>query len=305
MDYQSRLGRWDVPGPRLGELKSSSGASPLGRYDNVHRDRVRSKRRLLQGSTRLLVLAASVAAITSAQSPDQAGAAKPRDTNSAQDLSGVWNASPPKNVSIPVLIAYYSTFGKGEPEMTPWADALYKAAKPSFGPKSVTMEETNDPVYKCFPPGVPRVYLHPFPLQIVQIPGQVIMLFEYDHMVRHIFTDGRGHPNDLSPTWMGHSIGKWDGDTLVVDTVGLNDKSWLDRVGHPHSEQLHLVERMRRVPLNMLQIDFTIEDAKAYSKPITSTLIFQLKSKWDIMEQSCMDNVSFLEFEKKESAPAN
>jgi hypothetical protein len=142
-------------------------------------------------------------------------------------------------------------------------------------------------------------------MQIVHTPREVIMLFEYDHMVRHIFTDGRGHPGDLMPTWMGHSTGKWDGDTLVVDTVGFNDKSWLDRVGHAHSEQLHVVERMRRVPPDTLQIDFTIEDAKAYTKPITSTLKFQLKPNWEIMEQSCMDNVNFVEFEKKERAPAN
>ena len=249
----------------------------------------------------LAVLAFALGAF--AQSAEQPGAAKVPGAASSPDLSGVWNAKAPKGAPLAELIAYYSTFGKGEPAMTPWAEAQYKAAKPSFGPKSVTMEETNDPVYKCFPPGVPRVYLHPFPVQIVQIPGQVIMLFEYDHMVRHIFTDGRAHPDDLSPTWMGHSIGRWEGDTLVVDTVGFNDKSWLDRVGHPHSDQLHVVERLRRVEQNSLQVEFTIEDPKAYTKPITSSLLFQLKPKWDIMEQSCMDNVTFLDFEKTENTP--
>jgi len=252
--------------------------------------------------TLLTALAFAPALLT--QVADPPGAARGQAASSAQDLSGVWNVSPPKGAPMAVLIAYFSTFGKGEPAMTPWADAQYKAAKPSFGPKSVMMEETNDPVYQCFPPGVPRVYLHPFPVQIVQIPGQMIMLYEYDHMVRHVFTDGRPHPDDLSPTWMGHSIGKWDGDTLVVDTVGFNDKSWLDRVGHPHSDQLHVVERFKRVEPNSMQIDFFIEDPKAYTKPITSTLMFQLKPKWDIMEQSCMDNGTFVDFEKKEKAPA-
>jgi hypothetical protein len=256
------------------------------------------------GCSMLAALALALAPAVLAQSTDQPVAAKTQNAAAAPDLSGVWNARAPKGVPMPVLIAYYSTFGNGESAMTPWAEAQYKAAKPSFGPKSVTMEETNDPVYKCFPPGVPRVYLHPFPVQIVQLPGQVIMLYEYDHMVRHIFTDGRTHPDELIPTWMGHSIGHWDGDTLVVDTVGFNDKSWLDRVGHPHSDQLHLVERIRRVDQNSLQIDFVIEDQKAYTKPISSTLILQLKPKWDIMEQSCMDNVTFLDFEKKENAAA-
>ncbi len=236
-----------------------------------------------------------------AQTADQPGAAKAQSATSPPTLSGVWNAKAPVGAKIDVLIAYYSTFGKGEPAMTPWAEAQYKAAKPSFGPKSVTISETNDPAYQCFPPGVPRVYLHPFPVQIVEIPGQVIMLFEYDHMVRHIYTDGRGHPNDLDPTWMGHSIGHWEGETLVVDTAGFNDKTWLDRVGHPHSNQLHVTERFRRVDQNSLQIDLTLEDPKAYTKPITSTLFFQLKPKWDVMEQVCMDNVNFLEFEKKEN----
>lgn len=254
------------------------------------------------GCSTLVALVLTFAPAALAQNTDQLATAKTQTAVPSPDLSGVWNPSAPKGAPIAVLIAYYSTFGKGEPAMTPWAEAQYKAAKPSFGPKSVTMEETNDPVYKCFPPGVPRVYLHPFPMQIVQIPGQLIMLYEYDHMVRHIFTDGRAHPDELMPTWMGHSIGRWDGDTLVVDTVGFNDKSWLDRVGHPHSDQLHLVERIRRVDQNSLQVDFTIEDPKAYTKPITSTLSFQLKPKWDIMEQSCMDNVTFLDFEKKENA---
>ncbi len=84
-------------------------------------------------------------------------------------------------------------------------------------------------------------------MEIAHIPGRVLMLFEYDHFVRNIFTDGRQHPSDLSPSWMGDAIGKWEGDTLVVDTVGFNDKTWLDNDGLPHSEDLHVVERIRRV----------------------------------------------------------
>jgi hypothetical protein len=236
-----------------------------------------------------------------AQTPIQTPPAKAANSPSEPNLSGVWNTAPPAGAPVAAVIAYFSTFGKGEPAMTPWAEAQYKAGKPSFGPKSVTMEQTNDPVYKCYPPGAPRVYLHPFPLQIVQIPGQVIMLFEYDHTVRHIYTDGRPHPDDLTPTWMGHSIGHWEGDTLVVDTIGFNDKTWLDRIGHVHSDQLHLVERFRRVNENSLQLDLTIEDPKAFTKPINSTLSFQPKPGWDIMEHSCMDNTTFVDFEKKEN----
>jgi hypothetical protein len=156
----------------------------------------------------------------------------------------------------------------------------------------------------CFPPGVPRIYLHPFPVEIIQVPGRVIMLFEFDHFIRQIFTDGREHNTDLGPTWMGDSIGKWEGDTLVVDTTGFNDKTWLDRGGHPHSDQLHLVERFRRTDLNTMQDDVTIEDPKAYTKSWDAHLIFQLHPKWNIMEQVCEDNVNFDQFIKNEKKPS-
>jgi len=133
----------------------------------------------------------------------------------------------------------------------------------------------------------------------MQIPGRVIMFFEYDHFVRQIFTDGRQHPKDLIPSWMGDSIGTWEGDTLVVDTVGFNDKTWLDGEGHPHSDELHLVERIRRVSHDALTIDFTIDDQKAYTKPWVSHTIFDLKAGWNIGEVVCVDdNANFLDTEK-------
>ena len=95
--------------------------------------------------------------------------------------------------------------------------------------------ESNDPVYDCFPPGTPRVYFHPFPMEIIQLPGRTLILYEYHHSIRQIYTDGRGHRTDLAPLWMGDSTGYWDGDTLVVETVNFNDKTWLDREGLPHS----------------------------------------------------------------------
>ena len=152
--------------------------------------------------------------------------------------------------------------------MTPWGEANKKETRPSFGDRGVPVEQTNDPVYNgCHPPGLPRAYLHPFPIQIVNVPGrEVIILYEYDHLVRHVYTDGRPHNTATGPTWMGSSIGKWEGDTFVVDTIGFNDKTWLDRLGHPHSEELHLVERFRRVDANTLQIDLTIDDPKGCTR---------------------------------------
>ena len=128
-------------------------------------------------------------------------------------------------------------------------------------------------------------------MQIVQIPGQVIMMFEYDHYMRHIYTDRREHLKELSPTWMGDSIGRWEGDTLVVDTVGFNDKSWLDQVGHPHSDALHLVERIQRVNHDTLQIDITVDDPKAYTRPWTGQVVFKLRPGWRLIEYVCTDNM--------------
>jgi hypothetical protein len=219
------------------------------------------------------------------------------------DFSGVWNmqASPATR-----YLSY--SLAKDEPPMTPWSLERFKAAKPSFGPRSV--EDSNDPVNPttvsavgCFPPGVPRIYLHPFPMEIIQTANRVIMYFEFNHFVRQIYVDGRKHNTDLGPTWMGDAIGKWEGDTLVVDTIGFNDKTWLDRYGHPHSEALHLTERIRRVDQKTLQDDITIEDPKAYTKPWTTQLNFQARPTWNITEMVCEDNVNFDEFLKNEAKP--
>jgi hypothetical protein len=230
------------------------------------------------------------------QTGQQPGAAKTQAAPApAHDLSGVWNMhSPPEYRKF-----IGSTYSLEEPAMTPWAMEKYKATKPSNGPRTHSLKETDDPVLKlCLPPGTPRIYLQPFPVQFIQTPKEVIMLYEYDHTVRHIFVDGRPHPPDVIPTYMGHSIGKWDGDTLVVDTVGFNEKTWLDRDGHQHSDQLRVVERFRRIDRDNMEVNITMEDPKALAKPWTTKLFFQLKPDWDIMELACTDNAAFEDFEK-------
>jgi hypothetical protein len=195
-------------------------------------------------------------------------------------------------------------FNVEEPPMTAWGEAEYKAAKPANGPHPVLLSETNDPVYRsCVPPGTPRIFLNPTPLQVVQMPGEVLMLFEYDSLRRQIFTDGRPHDTALGPSWMGDSIGHWEGSTLVVDTVNFNDKTWIDRVGHPHSDALHVVERIRRSNHDHLLIDITIEDPKAYTKPWTTQLDFLLRPTWTLAERFCEEDAGFLEIEKKETTP--
>jgi len=232
------------------------------------------------------------------QSEKKSDAAKPAEASAPapeHDISGVWNMH-----STPAQRKYTgNTYTAEPPEMTQWAQDRYMSEKPSNGPRTHSLKETDDPVLKqCLPPGTPRIYLQPFPFQIVQTPKEIFMIFEYDHTVRQIFTDGRKHPDDILPTYMGHSIGKWDGNVLVVDTVGFNDKSWLDRDGHPHSDQLHVVERFNRVDRDNMKIGISMEDTKALAKPWTTELNFQLRPDWDVMELVCTDNAAFEDFEK-------
>ena len=194
--------------------------------------------------------------------------------SSPPDLSGVWMLRDVGN----------NTFTKEAIPMRPSAEEKFKA--------SVAAGPSKDPEMNCFPPGMPRIYFHRYPIEIVQQPGRVLMIFEFDHFIRQIWTDGRKHPaeEELDHTWMGHSVGRWDGDTLVVDTVGLNDKTWLDSAGHPHSDALHVVERIRRVNPDTLEIEFTFDDPKTYTKPWKGQKLFRLRPGWEIAEQVCADN---------------
>jgi len=229
----------------------------------------------------LLVMPAFFAMPSFAQVADHGG-----------DLSGIWTNFPPEHTR-----SFQNSALIGElPPMTPWAMERYEQAKPTFGSRSVPVLETNDPVYDCFRPGTPRIYMHPFPMEIIQTPGRVLMLFEYDHAVRQIYTDGRGHRTDLAPMWMGDSTGHWEGETLVVETVNFNDKTWVDRQGVPHSEQLRVLERMWLDDEGNLRIDITIEDPIAFTESWSAERRYR-PVDWDIEEFSCMDNVNFEAFE--------
>ena len=194
---------------------------------------------------------------------------------SVPDLSGVWGRKGE------VLIITYS---KVPPPMTLWAKEKFQAVT-DFVDGRARRRDDKDPILThCAPPGVTRVY-NSAPFEIIQIPGRVLMHFEWDHWVRQIWMDGREHPEDPDPTWMGHSIGRWDGDTLVVDTVGFNDKTWLDQAAHPHSDQLHLVERWRRVDQDILELQIMFDDPIAYPKPWAGKRLFGSKPNWEIQEE--------------------
>jgi hypothetical protein len=239
----------------------------------------------------LMVLAFSPVIL--AQTAGQSGAAKTQIAVPAADLSGVWLS----------ITKPHKTFSpKVEPSFQPWAEAKWKAVmNPRWshaGDSSMPTDgrDDRDPasVYGgCFPWGMPRLLVENSPFEIVQIPGRVIFLFERDYAVSHIWTDGRKLPEDPDPTYMGYSIGKWEGDTLVVHTIGLKDITWLDPPGHPHSDALHVVERIRRVNHDRLQIDLTFEDPKAFTKPWTGQAVYEYHPDWHLQEFfSCQDRLA-------------
>jgi hypothetical protein len=196
----------------------------------------------------------------------------PRLADGHPDLTGVWNGGGPVGDLAQ---------GLAPGETIP----LLPAAKVIMDQR----QSKDDPEANCLPTGIPRIA--PYPWRIVQDSSHIYFLFEGNiHSFRQIFMDGRKHPADPDPTWYGHSIGSWDGDTLVVDTVGFNDKFWFDFRGHPHTEQLHTIERYTRKDLGTLENKVTIIDPGDYSKPFTLTFTARLRPKEELMEYICQEN---------------
>ena len=223
----------------------------------------------------------------------------PESQAAIPDLSGVWDNThadvnrggpsegPPGGFFGPGDIPSFG-FTKEAPSMWPWAAEKYKAVR-----TGVVRGQWDrgvgalDPANHCFPHGPFRLFTIPRPWEIRQMPDVVFILFEADHWVRRIYVDGRGHPDGYPITWMGHSIGTYEGDTLVVDTIGMHDETWIDTFGHPHSEALHVVERFRRVDRDTLQIDFLFDDPETYTKPWTGRKIFKLAPPgFEVLEEA-------------------
>ena len=205
----------------------------------------------------------------------------PRLPDGTIDLDGLWNGGGPVNDIAQGL----------KPGET---IQLLPAAKALMADRAT--RETDDPHLWCMPMGVPRST--PYPFRFVQnhthkAATHMFILHEGNiHSYRQIFMDGRKHPAELDPTWFGHSIGSWEGkDTLVIDTVGFNDKFWFDRKGTPHTEQLHTTERWTRPDLGRLVNTVTIDDPGAFSRPFTATFTARLSPPGDeIMEYICQEN---------------
>ena len=222
----------------------------------------------------VLVAIVASSSVTLAQGTQQSGGAKARlAVGVSPDISGVWLMD---------TDAYHKDPGAGSLKpvpMTPWGEERFKAnaGKPGY----------DDPTFHCDPPGLPRIALGQAPFEIVQIPGRVLMLYEDFHEHRQIWMDGRALPKDPDPTWYGYSVGKWEGDTLVVDTIGFDDRSWLDGNGHAHSDAMHVVERYRRLDHDTLELTMTIDDPKAYTRPWTVTIPWQFLPDTELLDWVC------------------
>jgi hypothetical protein len=222
------------------------------------------------GAMTVATLAWLAASAAAQESPKPA----PRMADGKPDLGGVWR---PGDIFLIEDIAL--GLKKGDTiSLKPSAEKAMKARL-----------SKDDPEANCLPTGVPRHA--PYPWKIIQTPAYYYFLFEGNiHSYRQIFMDGRKHPKEPNPTWYGDSTGHWEGDTLVVDTVGFNDKFWFDFVGHPHTEQLHTIERYTRTDVNTLKEEVTIDDSGAYTQPFTILASHRLLPGGELMEYICQEN---------------
>jgi hypothetical protein len=149
----------------------------------------------------------------------------------------------------------------------------------------------DSPVARCLPQGLPRADLNNYaPFKMIQATNEIAVLYEIDNTYRQIYLDGRKLPVDPQPAWVGYSVGKWEGDTLVVDSAGFNDKSWLDVAGHPHSEELRVQERFHRRDFGHMDLSVTVEDPKVYTRPFSFKITEVLVPDSDVLESICNEN---------------
>ena len=262
----------------------------------------------LAAATLVSVLSAAALAQTAvtrkdAGKPAGPGAVRkvPRAADGRPDLSGVW-----------ITGALQLLIGEAEAAAIRQADAAAgrqpppRPEPPPYKPEAearrqayVARRGIDDPMARCFLSGVPRITTRPLPFQILQMRGQVIVLYEAHHAFRVIPTDGRPHPEDIEPSFLGDSVARWEGDTLVVDVIGFNEKTWLAGVGTIHSDKLHVTERDTRDSYETIRYEVTMEDPEVFTKPWHEVEIFRLRPNERLREYECIENnEDLLRFEK-------
>src|SRR5215510_2780697 len=205
--------------------------------------------------------------------------APPRKTTDGHiELNGFWM---PADV-VRHLLDLASEMKREEIPLTEWGRKVYQERIDNNG--------KDHPGVSCLPSGIPEKLNIPDGLKAVHTPDLLIFLYESRTIYRQVFTDGRSLPKDAQPTWMGYSIGRWEGDTFVIETIGQNGKTWLDMRGLPGTEALRVIERYTRPTIGTINIDVTIDDPKAYTKPWSVKLNWRLVPDTDLIESICEEN---------------
>ncbi|HLH43936.1 MAG TPA: hypothetical protein VKV74_13180 [Bryobacteraceae bacterium] len=197
--------------------------------------------------------------------------------NGHPDLSGVWNPNPR------FLRDIAADLKADNVPLQPWAKALFER-------RADGSQAAMEPDANCLPQGVPKIDTAPAPWKLVQTPNLIVVVYEAFNLWRQIFLDGRDFAPDLNPTWMGYSTGKWEDGALVVESRGFNGKAWLDQLGRPTTDALHVTERFRRKDFGHLDVQVTIDDPKAYTRPWTVTYNAALLPEGELMEFICNEN---------------
>jgi hypothetical protein len=194
------------------------------------------------------------------------------------DLQGFWLPTNP----VKHLLNIAADLKPGEVPLQPWAQKVLA--------ERIETNGKDHPGVRCWPSGIPEKLSIPDGLKLVQSPDLMLFLHESRTIYRQVFTDGRPLPKDAQPAWMGYSVGRWEGDTFVVETINQNGKTWLDMLGHPATEALKVTERYRRPTLGNMIIDVTIDDPKAYTRPWNVQLSWTLQPEWELIESICEEN---------------
>jgi hypothetical protein len=202
----------------------------------------------------------------------------PRHPNGRVDLQGVWMPDDNRYIRDMAL-----DIGDDQVPYQPWARRLFDERKGG-------LHSGEDPDAHCLPQGVPKLDFVSYPWKLIETPNSVVILYETFTFWRQIFTDGRTVDSTAKPAWMGYSTGRWEGDTLVVDTRGFNGKVWLDQLGRPTTDRLRVTERFTRTHFGHLRIDVTIDDAGAYTAPWSASQVVHLRPGWEPLEFICGEN---------------
>jgi hypothetical protein len=224
----------------------------------------------------------------------------PRAFDGKPDLSGVWHVEPTSMAEMKRLygedVATLDVIGMEADSISKYAINILLDFKPEEIVRPAAAEimrrhaPNGNPADSCLPLGIPFAFLVSEPDKVVQAPGLIVMMYESADAHRQIYTDGRPLPKDPEPAWLGYSVGKWEGDTLVVQTAGFNDKTWLDGMGHPHSEALRVEERYHRRDFGHMDVQVTFDDPQMYTKPFTIKFTQRLLADSDILEFFCSEN---------------